>query len=1717
MNRLFSFLLLFALLLSAIGSPVQAAQVPETGENLLPTDTAKADVWCVAGGFQGWNNTSHPLYDDATHGDLLPGDGVFSLEQAISAAGRYEFKVVGCGTWTGYPTTNAWFNTSSAGQTVRFTFDTNNHSSDAGPAYAPAQNIVNLSGETNPASYTAAGDFQGWDNANPATLMTQVGPGLYRLSYGIAVPGTYMYKAVVTGSLTWDAFAVDGRSTNSSPLSFTTTNPNQEVIFLLDVYSGRILALPNQTHAGSWCVAGGFNGWNASSNPLNDDGINGDLLGNDGVFSADVPVATADRYEFKVNNCTWDISYPGSGNSWLITSTDNRTVKFTFDTNNHNLDVGPDYLPATNIIQVWDDLTTAFTLTAAGSFNGWSNSDAATLMTGVGGGLYQYNYTAGATQTYSGKVVQTGIWDGFGLDGRSVNASNIDFNANLGQVFYTVFDARTGRVVFFPGVVPETHASHDNTIWWADLGHDSRSDTYRTPTGPVTTGTAVTLRLRAAAGDLTAARVRIWNDRTNTQSLHNMTLVATDDTYEWWQVTLPAYVAPTVFWYRFIAIDGTATAYYEDDATWDGGWGAVFDTSPDNSYQLTIYDPAYHTPDWMKNAVVYQVFPDRFRDGDATNDTAAGSFFYGEAGGTIYRSTAADWNTVVCDPRQTGTPCSGTYSKNFYGGDIQGLIDKLDYLQGLGVTAIYMNPVFASPSNHGYDTTNYLQINPSMGDQVVFEALATQAHARGINLILDGVFNHVSSDSIYFDRYSRYTQVGACESPASPYRTWFYFTDVTPGTGTCAGSDGTPLAANYTSWWGYDSLPKLNSSLPAVRDLVYADGTNSVAPFWLQWADGWRLDVGGDVDPGVLSDPANTYWEEFRAAVHAVKPDAVIIGEEWGNGSSWLLGNEWDAVMNYQFSTAALGFWRDTTFLDNDHSIGSSAGPINPLTPSQFENKMRSLEERYPAEAFQAMLNLFGSHDTSRALFMLDENAGLNDQTLYANPNYDWSDAIARLKAAVILQMTLPGAPTIYYGDEVGLVGPMAYSGGKWEDDPYNRQPYPWLDESGTPFYTHLQSQVSQDALYDYYADLTEARNDHPALRTGDYRTLLVDDTHGLYAFGRRITGTLPDAAIVVVNQDTTPQPVVLDVAGYLTYGSTFTDVLTGGTFTVTPSGQINIPAVPARSGVVLVLQSGLLNIPPAINTLAVTAEGNGTLDLGWTGLPVVDRYRIYRSILSGGGYEYIGETTTSIYHDTGLTNAVKYYYVIASVNDGSGLVSGYSNQASGIPHPAIGWSNLQSPPTLTHTIGAIPTENIYGQIWVDGVTNASGQVAGILAQVGYGADGSDPATTVWNWWDAAFNADIGNNDEYRGTLLPEAAGNFDYAYRYSTDGGNSWVYADLDGSSNGYQTTQAGALTVIGSADITAPTAPVLSISDWGADFINLAWTAATDNVGIYAYDLYRYGDSEPIHRIARILSPDLTYTDAAVTTGVTYSYQVQAVDTSFNLSEFSNTVSMAPAPKIVSVTLNLTVPDFTPTGDTVYFTRYINPDGTLGDWNPAATAMTQVDATHWTLNFNLLDGTLAAFKFTRGDWETVIKGADGNEELSDLTFTTAYGTTGLQTVAYTVLNWRDPIVTSHNPLDGAIDVDPASLVQVTFSQAMNPADTFVVKLGAEPVAGTFSYDAATYTFTFTPTEPFWRTSTYTVTVAGLVDFGGDVQHNPVTFSFSTTPLRYYLAIISK
>lgn len=1709
--------------LSLFLSPAASlAQAPtqEIIQSTPPTAGILADIdWCVTGSMNGWNNTANPMFDDGTNGDLIAEDGIYSLALSVPTAGFSGWKVVECGNWdNAFPGADSWLITNNLDQLVTFTFDTNDYSLNAGMVLMPASNIVNAIGDDLPTSFTAVGDFQGWNNTDLTTLMTNMGNGFYRLVYTIPSAGSYIGKAVLTN--TWNGFGADGRSSDAANISFTTTEPNQDVVFLLDSFSGRLLIEPASSGTGPWCVASSLDTW-ATHNPLYDDGTNGDLLGGDGVFTTDIIIPTAGRYEFKVTNGTWTESYPAD-NSWLNTTEDNQVVKVTFDTNDHSADAGLAMVPTTNIIHAWDSSNS---FTVVGDFQGWDDADPNTALGMEGRGLYALNYPVATAGAQNFKIVSTGTWDAIGLDNRSVNATNIPFMTYTDEdVVWFYLDYRTGRVGAFPP--PDsgpTEPGHDNEVWWEFLGHNSRDTLYRTPGGPVTTGTEVILRLRAAQGDLTEAKLRLYNDRTDVQSILPMSIAHSDGTYDWWEVAVPISDYPTVYWYRFIAIDGTDTDYYEDDAARTMGWGEAFDETNDYSYQLTVYAPDFETPEWIKNAIVYQVFPDRFRDGDPDNNKPAGTFFYGEEGGTVYRSLTDDWNTYICDPRGTDE-CAGTYSKNFYGGDLAGLTAKLDYLESLGVNTIYLNPIFASPSNHGYDTTDYLSINEMFGTQAEYDALISELDLRSMHLIVDGVFNHVSSDSKYLDRYERYPEVvGACESQNSNYREWFYFTDVPAGTGPCVGSNGTPGGANYESWWGYDSLPKLNSSNQEVRAWIWDNQDNpdvTVAGHWMLTADGWRLDVAGDVDPGTINDPTNDYWEGFRNTVHAVNSEeGYITGEEWGIANSWLLGGEWDAVMNYQFSSAVLSLWRDTTFTDNDHNAGSSAGALAPLSMEQFDERILNLQERYAPEAFYAMLNLFGSHDTNRAVFMLDENTNDLEPADYLDPDYDWSPAIEKLKGAALVQMTMPGAPTIYYGDEVGLVGPVAKDGsGVWQDDPYNRQPYPWLDETGTPHYTHLQSQTAQDELYDYYATLTAARNDHVALRTGDYRTLLVDDENALYAYGRHVPED--GLAIVVINRGSSQQLVSLDVDGYLPYGTNLTDVLSANTYTIDATGLVENIVVPANSGAVLV-SSGFIAAPPEpVIDLEVTDTGADTVSLAWSAATSANAYEVYRSYLSGGGYELVGETSNTTFTDTGLTPGQRVYYIVFAKSTIVGLLSGPSNEVSALPAYTIGWANLQSPSSITHTIGLLPTPEIYGWVWIAGVTLLPGPTPTLIAQVGYGPDGSLPLDNPeWVWYDTEFNGQTEDNDEeFKGTLLPEAVGDYDYAYRYSTTAGESWVYADLDGTENGYSIEQAGSLTVTPSTDTTPPSAPVLSVEDWSASSISLSWTESTDDVAVYAYDIYRDTGGFHFEKIGRTLAPVTTYTDMSVENLEMYYYFVVALDTSFNRSENSNIVEHMAEPKIVQVTFEVTVPEWTP--GTVYI---VGGHPTVGDWNPGAVPMTMISDTLWGYTANILDGTSFEFKITRGNWETVMKGADGNEELANLPITVEYGADGTQTYAYTVLNWRDPIVLDTSPVNGATEVALDAAIVVTWSQAMAASACPTVWIEPNPadlIPVTCSFNAATNEMTITPTDVLPSSATIGVGLSGLGDAGGDTQQVSYPLFFTTIfvdplPIKSYLPLI--
>ncbi len=1669
---------------------------------------AAASGWCVAGSFNGWNNSSDPLYDDGTHGDLIPEDGIFSLSYTIADAGRYEWKIVTCGDWsTAYPAANAWLRTDAANQTVTFTFDTQNHGSDAGWSLLPAQNIVNVTGDTLPTSFTAVGDFQGWDNNDAATALTDVGYGFYVLTTTIASAGDYIGKVTVTGS--WDAFGADGRSVDARNVNFTTTGDNETVVFLLDTNTGRLTITPQGSRSGNWCVAGDFNGWNNSSDPLYDDGTHGDLIGGDGIFSLDYEIANAGRYEWKVVTCgDWGTAYPAA-NAWFNTSASPQTVKFFFDTNDHSSDAGWSLKPAQNVVGVWgDDEPTQFT--AVGDFQGWNNADAQTALSSGGGRRYILAYPIPNAGSYIGKVTTTGSWDAFGADGRSKDAQNLDFVTTApNQTVYFLLDAAWGRMMIYVPMAPQ----QDNHVMWEGLEHDSRDTFYRQPFGAVPMSTTITLRFRTYADDVTGVSVRVWDTAGARQTVYPMTKLTTipgeSFPYDIWEAKLTAPDYLTVLYYRFIVSDGTDMDYYEDDDLYDGGLGQPYDESPDRSWQIDVYDPAFTTPDWFKNAVVYQIFPERFRNGLKANDPISGTFFYDEVPGTL---TAPRWNWIVPDPRVAGA-WEGSYSKLFYGGDLQGIIEKLDYLQEMGVNTLYLNPIFESPSNHKYDTTNYEQIDDNFGDLTTFMTLTRELDQRGMHLILDGVFNHTSSDSLYFDRYGRYETLGACESLTSPYRSWYYFRPASPpGSGECAGD------TTYEAWWGFKSLPKLNTTdVPAVRDYIYSgttafSQTNAVARYWLeQGADGWRLDVAGDVDI--------SFWRDWRDDIHSAKADAVTIAEEWGDASRFLLGDTLDSSMNYRFRNALLGLLRETDWKDTNSTIRA-------LSVSQFDSVMHGIEEDYPPAAFYAMMNLVGSHDTNRVLLILDQDGDPTDE--------DYSDGKARQKMLAIIQMTMPGAPTIYYGDEVALVGyGDPDGGGTFYSDPYNRQPYPWPDEEG---YDDLPAWRKGDlSMRDHYSRTAAIRNAHPALRTGSYDTLLVDDDKQLYAYGRRLED---DIAVVALNLSaTTTQTVAVDVQGYLPDGLALTDELNGGRAYTVTQGQIVLNDVPPMWGGILIVKPGQDVTPPDAPTNLIVEEGDGYVALMWDAVADAASYTVYRSYVSGGGYTAIATTTTTVYTDTTVTNGTEVYYVVTA-SDAAGNESSYlySNEVVALPHFTIAWANLQGPSEMTHTIGITPTDYIYGQVYIPDVTSQPGATSGLLAQVGYGKTVS--YTTWTEWVDATFNRDAGNNDEFKAQLLPEETGDFYYIYRYSTTGGRDWVYAHLDGTAN---IPHFGVLHVVSATDTTPPAAPQnLRVVHWGADHITLQWDAVEGDTA--GYDLYRYTEgqtSADAVRVARVYSPTTRYTDTTVVVDTTYTYTVQAFDAALNKSAFSNEASATAEARTVQVRFRVTVPPYTSLGDTIYIAGD-NSDVFGAFWNPSAQPMTQLDATTWAFTATVPEETALQYKFTRGSWDTV-ENWGTLVGLENRHLTVVYGTDGVMTVEDVVYNWRDPLVVAHYPAADAITWDVAAPITVTLSRPLDASlvttATFVVEDVADgtALAGTLSVTSTrfvphaaltpTYEVTgtcviFAPTSPLTTATAYRVTLVadGYRDpsEGVSMQANYVwTFGQAITRYALYLPLV--
>jgi glycosidase len=418
------------------------------------------------------------------------------------------------------------------------------------------------------------------------------------------------------------------------------------------------------------------------------------------------------------------------------------------------------------------------------------------------------------------------------------------------------------------------------------------------------------------------------------------------------------------------------------------------------------------TPAWVHDAVFYQIFPDRFAKSDALAKP-----------GNI-----EPWDT---DPTTYG----------YKGGDLLGVTERLDYLTDLGVTALYLNPIFQSASNHRYHTHDYLKVDPLLGGDAAFDTLLAACKARGIRVILDGVFNHASRG---FFQFNDVLENGA----ASPSIDWFHVEGEYP---INAYDHNTP--AGYRAWWGLHALPKLNTDNPGMREYLM-----QVGEYWIRKGiDGWRLDVPDEIEtPG--------FWEEFRQRVRAINPEAYIVGEIWEINREYLSGQRFDALMNYVFTESALAFaGRDRIVRDLQEDRAYNPWP--PIDGTTYARKIDDLLGTYDWNIQLAQMNLLDSHDTARAITL----AGGDVRTL---------------ELAALLLFTYPGAPTVYYGDEIGLDGGLP--------DRWARKTFPWDDESRWNL-----------GLRSRYQRLIALRKAHPALRTGTYQALAA--TPGSYALERRL------------------------------------------------------------------------------------------------------------------------------------------------------------------------------------------------------------------------------------------------------------------------------------------------------------------------------------------------------------------------------------------------------------------------------------------------------------------------------------------------------------------------------------------------------------------------------------------------------------------------------------
>lgn len=614
---------------------------------------------------------------------------------------------------------------------------------------------------------------------------------------------------------------------------------------------------------------------------------------------------------------------------------------------------------------------------------------------------------------------------------------------------------------------------------------DPRDIRYKSPFGAVSCGTTVSFTLRPLPREqFTACTLLIWQEF----AFHAQEIDLPSPGEGLFSGTFTAPETPELIWYgfRFTRANG--------EKIWLGKNGYCKQQEM-LSWQLTVYDGKSTTPEWFGNGITYQIFPDRFC-----------RLCIPDAGKMVgNRVVHQDWNEqMVYKPNEKGEILNNDY----FAGSLQGIRSKLDYLQSLSVTTLYLCPIFEAASNHRYNTADYMVIDPMLGTEEDFRQLCADAKERGIRIMLDGVFNHTGSNSRYFNAEGFYDEIGAAQSKNSPYANWFNFSR---------------WPTHYDSWWGIHTLPAVNENDEEYRKFIIT-GEDSVVRHWLRaGASGWRLDVADELPDDFIAD--------IRRVMEEENLDSFLLGEVWEDGTTkiaysrrrrYLLGSETHGLMNYPFRTAALAWL-----------TGGDA--------ADFYETMETLRENYPPQAFYSALNILGTHDTPRILTLLgvDSSATLDSKELRANYRLNAQELLrgtARLRLAAMLAFSFPGSPTVFYGDEAGMQG---------FEDPLNRGTYPWGNED--------------QAMLAFYRKLGALRKERPSMQSGDIRYLYA---RGGGLVFRRTSGS--ETTVTALNAGDEPLELTLPWDG-----TSATDALTGQKFCV--RDELLHLYLPANGGMILI------------------------------------------------------------------------------------------------------------------------------------------------------------------------------------------------------------------------------------------------------------------------------------------------------------------------------------------------------------------------------------------------------------------------------------------------------------------------------------------------------------------------------------------------------------------